>query len=96
MFCYVLFSTSVNQYYIGVTTDSIEHRLIKHNESFYGKKFTSKANDWLVYLVISCECEIQMFAIEKHIKRMKSRIYIENLKIYPEISESLKERYICN
>ncbi len=95
MNCYILHSATINQYYIGITTDSVERRLLKHNESYYGQKFTSKTSDWTIYLVIPCQCNRQMIAIEKHIKRMKSRIYIENLKKYPEIIERLKEKYAC-
>ncbi len=32
-------------------------------------------------------------AIENHIKRMKSRRYIENLIKYPEIGKKLLEKY---
>jgi putative endonuclease len=32
--------------------------------------------------------------IESHIKSMKSKMYIENLRKYPAISEKLKEKYI--
>ena len=31
--------------------------------------------------------------IESHIKKMKSKVYIENLVKYPEIIERLKEKY---
>jgi putative endonuclease len=96
MVCYVLFSPTIGQYYVGITTESIESRLLKHNEAFYGKKFTSKVNDWVVYLEIPCECTRQMLQIEKHIKRMKSKIYIENLKKYPEIIQKLQKTYNCN
>jgi len=96
MICYVLYSPSINQYYVGITTESVESRLFKHNEAFYGKTFTSKVNDWILYLEIPCECKEQLFRIEKHIKRMKSRIYIENLRKYPEIIIRLCEKYSCN
>lgn len=95
MNCYILHSESINQYYVGITTESVENRLLKHNEDFYGQKFTSKSADWTIYLVIPYQCSRQMFEIEKHIKRMKSRIYIENLKIYPDIIERLKVKYAC-
>ncbi len=96
MICYVLYSPSIDQYYVGITTESVESRLHKHNESYYGKTFTSKVNDWAVYLEIPCQCKQQMLRIEKHIKRMKSRIYIENLTKYPEIIIRLCEKYGCN
>ncbi len=95
MNCYILHSISINQYYIGITTEAVDLRLLKHNESHYGQKFTSKTSDWEIYLVISCQCTRQMIEIEKHIKRMKSRIYIENLKKYPEIIDRLKGKYSC-
>ncbi len=96
MICYILFSPSINQYYVGITIESIESRLIKHNDAFYGKTFTSKVNDWILYLEIPCECKQQLLKIEKHIKRMKSRTYIENLRKYPEIIIRLCEKYGCN
>jgi putative endonuclease len=37
-----------------------------------------------------------MIEIEKHIKRMKSRVYIENLKKYPDVINRLKEKYYCS
>jgi putative endonuclease len=36
--------------------------------------------------------ETQALAIEKHIKNMKSKVYIENLLHYPEISIKLLEK----
>ena len=96
MICYVIFSPSISQYYVGITSELVETRLLKHNEAYYGKSFTSKVNDWLIYLEIPCECTRQMFQIEKHIKRMKSKIYIENLKKYPEMIDKLQEKYSCN
>ena len=35
----------------------------------------------------------QVRAIESHIKRMKSKVYIENLLNYPIIIERLREQY---
>jgi putative endonuclease len=35
----------------------------------------------------------QALRIEKHIKNMKSKKYIEDIKKYPEITERLKEKY---
>ena len=40
--------------------------------------------------VIDCDCKNQGINIERHIKRMKSKKYIENLKAYPKISEKQK------
>jgi len=43
---------------------------------------------------MECENKTQALAIEKHIKSMKSKIYIENLKKYPEMVTKLLIKYI--
>ena len=45
---------------------------------------------------ISCKDQTQALAIEKHIKLMKSKVYIENLIKYPEMTEKLKNKYSSN
>ena len=65
-----------------------------HNQSGYGNHFTSKANDWELFLLLPCDLVAQSMKIEKHIKRMKSRKYIQNLRTYPEIFEKLKLKYM--
>jgi putative endonuclease len=66
----------------------------KHNRSAYGKnKFTSKASDWIVYYTIRCSSYGQAVRIEKHIKRMKSRRYLQNLSRYPEMVLKLLDKY---
>jgi putative endonuclease len=82
----------LDKYYVGETID-LEKRLLEHNNGTYNKAFTKKANDWSVFLLIRCVHKKQALLIEKHIKRMKSKIYIENLKKYPLIVEKLKVKY---
>ena len=57
------------------------------------RKFTHNASDWEIFFEIDCENKNQGLAIEKHIKSMKSKIYIENLTKYPEMIEKLKLKY---
>jgi putative endonuclease len=90
---YILYSGQLDKFYVGITQDSIENRLLKHNTGSYGNHFTSQANDWTIYLVIPCDSLSQSMKIEKHIKKMKSKKYIQNLRLYPEITEKLKEKY---
>ncbi|WP_310556100.1 GIY-YIG nuclease family protein [Flavobacterium sp.] len=92
--CYILYSKSLDKYYIGFTQESILSRLEKHNSSYYDKTFTGIALDWSVYLVILCNTVSQGVRIEKHIKKMKSRVYIENLLRYPEMIEKLLQKFI--
>jgi putative endonuclease len=93
-YCYILFSPSIDQYYIGFSSLKPELRLEKHINHYYGlKKNTAKAKDWAIFFYIKCNSVYQARRIEKHIKRMKSRVYIENLLKYPEISRSLLLKY---
>jgi putative endonuclease len=46
-----------------------------------------------LFLKIDCDSKKQGLAIERHIKSMKSKIYIENLIKHPEIITKLLEKY---
>ena len=88
---YILFSKKLNRFYVGYTSD-FETRMEFHSNS-ETRKFTYNAVDWELFFVIDCENKNQGLAIEKHIKSMKSKIYIENLTKYPEMIEKLKLKY---
>ena len=90
---YILYSLSCNQFYTGATSIAVENRLERHLVKYYENKFTAKEQDWEVFFVIDCETMKQAFQIEKHIKRMKSKKYINDLKNFPGISEKLKIQY---
>ncbi|MGE0089531.1 MAG: GIY-YIG nuclease family protein [Bacteroidales bacterium] len=90
--CYIIYSKKLNKFYIGETEDLIL-RLFQHNSRYFKCCYTSKASDWELYHLIVCETREQARRIESHIKRMKNKKYIENLSIYPEISEKLLIRY---
>ncbi|MBN8567031.1 MAG: GIY-YIG nuclease family protein [Flavobacteriales bacterium] len=92
-YCYILYSPSKNTYYIGFTQTDLTERIFKHNSGFYDKTYSSYCNDWILYLSIECVDASQAMKIEKHIKRMKSKVYIENLKKYPEIVVRLLKSY---
>ena len=85
---YILYSAQINRYYTG-STDDVQRRLIEHNEGKYGGSFTSKGMPWVLFLTIEGLSSAQAYGIESHIKRMKSRKYIENLKEHPTIIEKL-------
>jgi putative endonuclease len=89
---YILRSSKLDRFYTGFTTN-LDLRLHFH-ENAEVRKFTAKADDWVLFLEITCASKTQGLAIEKHIKKMKSRVYIENLIKYPEIIEKLKVRYL--
>ena len=92
-YVYILYSPSCDIFYTGATTIEPKLRLERHNNGYYDKKFTGKAKDWELFLHIECVSMKQATEIEKHVKKMKSKIYIKNLKSFPAIAEKLKIRY---
>ena len=89
-YTYILYSTSADRYYIGKCSTTISERIKKHNEKKYGgKAYTSMASDWTLYLALECENDAHAARLERKIKSMKSRKYLENLKQYPEMREKL-------
>lgn len=91
-FVYILYSKSINRFYIGETID-LQSRIIQHNSGFYESSFTKQVKDWELFYSIVCESRFQARKIEIHIKNMKSQKYIQNLKKYSEIAEKLKNKY---
>jgi len=93
-YCYILYSKKTDGYYVGATHGDVAERVAKHNLQTYGThSYTARADNWEVYFVIECETYSQAVNIERHVKRMKSRLYFENLVKYPDISAKLKLKY---
>ena len=90
---YMIYSEQLDTYYIGETSD-LNNRIEEHKNNFYKNSFTSRANDWKLFYKIDCETKKQAIRIEKHIKNMKSNVYIHNLKNFPDIAAKLKDKYI--
>jgi len=89
-YVYILHSNKLNRNYIG-STSNISQRIEFHLSS--KDKFTSKTKDWELIFKIECKSKEQALEIEKHIKKMKSSIYINNLKKYPEMTQKLLQKY---
>src|SRR5690606_10526191 len=94
--CYILFSERIQSFYVGFTTEPIDVRLDRHNSGYYHDKWTSRGVPWKVFLIIPCTNAAQARKIEAHIKKMKSKSYIQNLKKYPEMIDRLIEKYAGN
>ena len=76
---YILYSKGVSKYYVGITTESPECRLIKHKTKYYENQYTSIADDWEIKLSILCLNINEARKMESYVKRMKSRKFIEKL-----------------
>jgi putative endonuclease len=68
-------------------------RLHYHQIKEFENSFTSKYHDWELFYSIEGISAGTATKIESHIKRMKSRKYIEDLKKYPEMAQKLIARY---
>ena len=89
---YILYSPTADSFYVGQSED-FDARFQWHKDKIFGKSFTKRADDWTIFLTVDCMSRKQSVNIEAHIKKMKSRRYIENLKKYPEIILRLKLKY---
>ena len=89
---YILYSQSLDKYYIGSCIEVTE-RLDQHLSKIFPGAFTTKANDWVIFFSLIDLSYKQARSIESNIKSMKSKKYIQNLKRYSEISQNLKNLY---
>ena len=89
---YILISHTLDKFYIGQTSD-LPLRLKEHSGKYYNKAFTKKGTDWELFLSFQCKNRTQARKIESHIKKMKSKKYISNLKLYPELIAKLLLKY---
>ena len=86
---YILYSPSLDRFYTGSCED-FQERLGQHLSAAYPQAFTAKAQDWSIYLLLDQLTYSQARSIETHIKRMKSKKYITDLKQ----NDSLRKKII--
>ena len=76
-YIYILYSSSLDKYYIGHTSMSVEERLAKHLQKHKG--FTSTANDWKIAYIEEFANKSDAYARERQIKSWKSKEKIRTL-----------------
>ena len=91
-YLYIIYSENLCKYYVG-ETPNVETRLIQHNEHYFKTNFTKSANDWKVLLKYECENKKEALFLEKFIKKMKSKIFIEKIIVEPKILKDILQRY---
>jgi len=89
---YILHSKKISNYYVGSCED-LSYRHGQHLCKQHKGSFTTRADDWEIFYYKDELGSSQARKIERHIKRMKSQTYYQNLKIYPEIMERLMNKY---
>ena len=93
---YILYSEKLDKFYIGASALDPKERLTGHNTERYENKFTSNGIPWTLFWHLDTPSLQVAFKIERHIKNMKSKTYICNLKRYPEISAKLLKNYVIS
>ena len=91
-FVYILFSRSIDSFYIGQSIDPAL-RLEEHNLRLMNRAFTKRADDWEIFFTIQCESRKQAILIEKNIKKMISRKYLTNLKENSDMVTKLLKKF---
>ena len=74
---YILFSATLEKYYIGYTGQSIQQRLNSHLANHKG--FTAKVKDWKVVYTRNFDNKKAAMNEEKRLKALKSKIRLQQL-----------------
>ncbi|MBJ2173935.1 GIY-YIG nuclease family protein [Aureibaculum sp. A20] len=90
-YLYIIYSNSIDKYYVG-ETNNLKERLIKHNEHLYKKSFTKIASDWNYALTMECQNRQDAVSLEKFIKRMKSKKFIQKIILKPDILKVILDK----
>ena len=75
-FLYILYSEKLDKYYVGSTAD-ITRRIERHNEGW--GRFTKGGIPWKLVHTEEYTNKSEAVKRERHIKKQKSRLYIEDL-----------------
>ncbi|WP_412850441.1 GIY-YIG nuclease family protein [Chryseobacterium sp. PMSZPI] len=76
-YCYILYSKSLNKYYIGHSCENLQERLRRHLSAHNG--FTSKVKDWIIVYTEKFCSKAQAYKREREIKAWKSKLKIQKL-----------------
>ncbi len=79
---YILYSKRKDSYYIGSTGVGAVLRLQRHNEGW--TRSTKPGIPWSLKYIRSFDSKSEALKWEKHIKKQKSRVFIERLVVSEE------------
>ena len=75
--CYILYSKSLDKYYIGHSCEDVQDRLRKHLSNYKG--FTAKTKNWIIVYSERSYSKSDAHQRELEIKASKSTSKIQNL-----------------
>ncbi len=85
---YFLYSKKKDIYYVG-ETHNLGLRLFQHNTHTFSKGFTKAADDWEVVLTFQHSSRTTVLKLERFIKKMKRKVFIQKLIQNPELIDKL-------
>ena len=89
-YLYIIYSESADKYYIGHTSDP-GRRLFEHNNN-PRMTFTHKYRPWVLKVSFPVsEMRSDALRVERYIKKLKSRKFIEQLIIMKNINEIIDQ-----
>ncbi|WP_262890057.1 GIY-YIG nuclease family protein [Psychroflexus salis] len=77
---YIILSKVLDKYLVSESKNK-SRRLQLHNEHYFKKSYTKSATDWVLKLVFECENKLKAQKLERFVKRMKSRTFIEKVAL---------------
>jgi putative endonuclease len=77
-YIYIIHSPKFDKYYVGETVNVTE-RITQHNTGNYKGASTHFTDDWQLRLCFTVEDRICALKVERYIKTMKSKKFIEKL-----------------
>ncbi|MDH6252856.1 putative endonuclease [Chryseobacterium sp. H1D6B] len=75
--CYILYSKSLDKYYIGHSCEDLQERLRKHLSNHKG--FTAKSKNWNIVYYEVFDSKIEAYTREREVKAWKSKSKIQKL-----------------
>lgn len=87
-YLYILFSEKTDRFYTGETSH-VENRMNQHRLHYFKSGFTKAAADWKLMLKYCCQNKKDALYLERFIKRMKSKAFIQKIIDNPKILEEI-------
>jgi putative endonuclease len=75
---YILFSDTINKFYVGQTQD-IVNRMSRHNRGL--ENFTSKGVPWILKHTFSCKNRSEAIYLENKIKKRGIQRYLQDINL---------------
>ena len=91
-YIYIIYSKKLNRFYVG-TTDNVAKRIQEHNEGLYSSSFTVKGIPWILKLSFECKSSKKAYELERFIKKMKSKVFIEKIIADENILKDIQNEF---